>query len=257
MSRKFELRSVDTKVYMQVQVFKEEEVLAQHAASLLLEQVRKKPDSLFCLASGDTPRKTYRLFSSLAKKTAVDLSNCFFIGLDEWVGISPDNSGSCHFFLHENLFSLADISASKIHLFDGMSSALEAECKKMNDLIESKGGIDLLVVGVGMNGHIGFNEPGVSEHHLAHVVALDRTTQQVGQKYFTGETKLEKGITVGMAQCMAARTAFVLATGPRKAGIIHQVLSSEISMDIPATLFRKHPNAFIFLDEPAAENAPA
>src|SRR6476660_2684127 len=136
---------------------------------MIIECVQSKPGALLCFATGDSPKLAYRLFAEKVVKNKIDVSKCFIIGLDEWMGISPGNTGSCHWFLHEYLITPMDISSSQVHLFNAFAEDEAAEGKKIDQLIAAKGGVDLMVVGVGMNGHIGFNEPGTDIHSLAHV----------------------------------------------------------------------------------------
>ena len=127
---------------------------------------------MICLASGQTPRLTCKLFAEKALQQKIDLSRITFIGLDEWVGIPPENEGSCHYFFQHKIFEPLHFSPVTDYLFNAMSANLEKECQKMDKVIAEKGGIDLMIVGIGMNGHIGFNEPGVSFDNYSHVIDL-------------------------------------------------------------------------------------
>src|SRR5690606_17056187 len=204
-----------------------------------------------CLAAGDTPRLAYRLLSDIVQKEMIDCSGLTFIGLDEWIGIPSDNPGSCSHFLHTHLFGPLGIKHSQVRLFDVTQPDLVRECTSMNEYVRSKG-IDMMVVGVGMNGHIGFNEPGVREDLEAHVADLDDTTRAVGQKYFSTHTTLSKGITLGLRQMLQSRRVILMASGQKKAPIIRSALQGDISTDVPASLIRKHPNGRTILDEDAA-----
>lgn len=207
---------------------------------------------LICLATGDTPKLTYKLFCEKIIQENISLSHCTFIGLDEWLGIAPGNKGSCHYFLHQHIFSPLNIPASKIHLFNAFADDLEKECWQMDKLIGLHGGIDLIVAGVGMNGHIGFNEPCTSAESKSHVVQLSGTTTSVGQKYFDKKESLHSGITVGLSQVLSAKKILLMANGGHKAAIMKEVLDGEISEKVPASLVRRADNAILFLDEAAA-----
>jgi galactosamine-6-phosphate isomerase len=237
---------------MQTEIFENAELLAEKAASVIIDLLVRKPNAVLCLAGGETPRLTYGRLVGLVKNEKIDFSNVQFISLDEWVGIPPTNSGSCYYFLNETVFEPMDIRKEKIHFFNAMASELQEECKRINSIVRELGGIDLMLAGVGMNGHIGFNEPGIDPELFAHVVDLDKTTQEVGQKYFSERTPLSKGISLGMAQCMQSATVLLLATGSKKATIIRNALQENISTEIPASLIRKHKNAFAMLDRAAA-----
>jgi galactosamine-6-phosphate isomerase len=219
---------------------------------MILHQVLQKPNSVLCLAGGETPRLTYKHLILLVRKEKIEFSKVQFIGLDEWVGIPPSNTGSCYYFINDCVFEPLAIKKENIHFFNSMAGDLPAECERINSVVRKLGGIDLMLVGVGMNGHIGFNEPGVAPDLFAHVINLDSTTQEVGQKYFSASTPLSKGISLGMAQFMQSGTVLLLATGSKKAAIIRKALDENISVDVPASFVRSHQNSFVLLDRDAA-----
>ena len=237
---------------MQISVYRDYQTLSFQAAERIIEMIREKPGAVLCLAAGDTPRLTYDTLAARAASENIDFSQCIFVGLDEWVGIPPENEGSCHYFLQKHLFEPLRISSDQIHLFDALTSDLNDECRKMNQLISTLGGIDLMLVGIGMNGHIGFNEPGASPERYAHVVNLDEATQTVGQKYFRQPTVLQQGITLGLKHLLEARKVILIANGAKKAGVIKQTIEGPITPELPATILRMHPNSEVMLDEEAA-----
>lgn len=237
---------------MELTVFKDHHALSDHAANMILSLVRQKPNAVICLASGDTPRLTCALLAEKASRDKVDFTRCTFIGLDEWVGVPPENDGSCQYFFRNSLFKPLQIADSQIHLFDAMSTDLGQECRKMDEVIFANGGIDLIIVGVGMNGHIGFNEPGVSADLYSHVIDLEEETRTVGQKYFREAMTLAQGITLGLKHFMQARCAIVMANGAKKAGVILKAIEGEITMSMPASIIRNHSNGHLMLDEAAA-----
>ncbi|MEO6719905.1 MAG: glucosamine-6-phosphate deaminase [Ferruginibacter sp.] len=237
---------------MQLSIYKDYEELSHYAAAAIIDFVKTNPLAVLCFATGDSPRLTYKLIVEAAQAKKVDFSKCSFTALDEWVGISPENEGSCHHFLETNIFKPLQIEAANIHLFDALSDDLANECRKMDQLIQEKGGIDLMLVGVGMNGHIGFNEPGTLIDQYSHVVNLDDTTQKVGQKYFKEATQLKQGITLGLKHFLQSKKTIMLASDSKKAGIMKQVIKGEISTAVPASVIRMHLNAEIMIDEEAA-----
>jgi len=233
-------------------IYNDHNTLSLEVADRILRQVESKPDSVLCLAAGDTPRLAYELLAERAARQRIDFARCTFVALDEWLGISPDNEGSCTFFLRNNLFSPLRIAASQIHLFDPLATDPAKECRDMDAFILSKGGIDLMLVGVGMNGHVGFNEPGVPEGLYAHVTDLDATTRTVGQKYFHESTDLQQGITLGLRHLLESRTALLMASGVKKADVIRKALEGPVTTQVPASIIRKHRNGVTLLDEEAA-----
>lgn len=238
---------------MELEIFKDYEELSQRAADTIIDCIKNKPNAVLCLATGDTPKLTYKYLVEKISKDNIDVSGCTFIGLDEWVGISPQTAGSCHHFLQENIFRPLNIKAIKVHLFDAMSEDFAGECKKMNNAIVDHNGIDLMVVGVGMNGHIGFNEPGVAIDSYAHVIDLDETTRSVGQKkYFDVPVTIGRGITLGLQNFLEAKHAVMLANGVKKAPIIKATVEEPIGTKVPSTLIRMHKHSTLMIDEEAA-----
>src|SRR5688572_8362039 len=165
---------------------------------------------VLCMASGHTPGLTCDLLVKKLLDEQVDYSKITFLGLDEWVGLMPETEGSCHYFFQKKLFEPLRLLPSQYFLFNALTDNLNAECLKMDTLISEKG-IDIMLVGIGMNGHIGFNEPGTPFNSLSHVASLDETTRMTGQKYFQRQTQLEKGISIGLGQVLSSKKVFLLA----------------------------------------------
>lgn len=237
---------------MKLTIEKDYDGMSFHAARHVVNLVKSKPGAVICIAAGDTPKLTCDLIANIAKKENVDFSKVYFVSLDEWVGIPPENEGSCQYFLRTYLFKPLNFSEGQVHLFNALSKDLEKECTDMDKVIRDRGGIDLIIVGVGRNGHIGFNEPGIKFDRYSHVVDLDETTQTVGQKYFREETKLTQGITLGLQHLMEAKKAILIANGIKKAEVIKQTIEGEIGPEMPASIMRTHGNGEIIIDEEAA-----
>lgn len=237
---------------MQLEVYQTHEEQSQAAAELMVETIVNKPDALITLATGDSPKRAYQLFVEKVMEEGIDTSRLFFSGLDEWVDVKPTNPGSCHYFLHQYLFSPLKLVPTQYHLFSSSLATADQECRKMNEWISSRGGIDLMVVGVGVNGHIGFNEPGAGLDQEAHLAELEPITLQIGQKYFDGNTPIRNGLTLGLKQVMEARALLALANGEKKAAILQKALKGEISHQVPISLIRNHHKGIMMLDESAA-----
>lgn len=232
---------------MQYQVFKTYEELSEQTAQVVIDLIKEKPDATICVASGETPLLSFKKI--IEKSRNLDLSRVTFVALDEWVGIERSNSGSCGYFIEQNLIKPLGLQAHQIHYFDGMSLDLVSECAKMDEFVASHGGLDLIVVGVGINGHIGLNEPGSSFEFYAHVSQLAQMTIDVGQKYFSSTTALTQGITIGLKHVLEAKKAILIANGHKKGPIIDQLLATDITEDLPATVFKKHHNGLVWVDE--------
>ena len=237
---------------MRVNVFPGYEALSEKVASQVLDLVRSNPTAVICMASGDSPRRTCQLITERALGEKIDFSRATFIGLDEWVGIPPENEGSCHYFFKSLLLYPLNFSASQFRLFNALSPDLAGECAAMDKFILEKGGIDLMIVGIGMNGHIGFNEPGVSFDKYSHVAELDEMTTQVGQKYFKSAIALDRGITLGLKYLMESKKVILLANGKKKAEVIKRAVEGKVGNDFPASIIQQHADGIVTIDEEAA-----
>lgn len=236
---------------MQLKIYPDYESLSDQTANLIAEYVIKKPDSLICLASGHTPVGVFKALNQKRKAGKVDFSQCTFISLDEWLDIDPTDPGSCLAMLQRDCFDLLDIAPRQIQFFD-VKANLQAECGRINILIEKNGGLDVMLVGVGTNGHIGMNEPGTSFNTLAHVSQLADETIKVGQKYFDRATPLSRGITLGLQHLAGARLPIVMASGETKAQILAKALIGPSTETIPVSIVHQIKQGFIMLDQPAA-----
>jgi galactosamine-6-phosphate isomerase len=237
---------------MTTKIFSDYNALSQHTADEIIALVKQKPSAVICFASGSTPVGTCEWLVKKATKQNIDFSQATFVGLDEWVGIPKENTGSCYYFQHHYLFIPLQLRQAQTFLFDGMVKDLAAQCRQMDKAIAGKGGIDLMIVGIGMNGHIGFNEPGVDLNLLSHVISLHETTQTVGQKYFSGVTALSQGITLGLGHLMQTKKVILQANGVKKAVVIQQTVEGTVTADFPASIMQHHANSFVLIDEDAA-----
>jgi glucosamine-6-phosphate deaminase len=237
---------------MKVFVHTSYDEMCRTAADTIVNQVKLKPDSLFCLTSGDTPAGIYKHLVQYVNAGKVDFSSCYFVGLDEWVGMDKNDEGSCTNFLYESFFTPAAIDPTRMMVFDAKAPDLDASCTAMDDFIAAHGPLAIMLVGVGLNGHIGLNEPGASFSSYAHHSPLAAVTITVGQKYFKQQTELTEGITLGLKHLQDAKIAMLLASGIKKAPIIKQALQGDITEQLPASIFQTIPSAYVMLDADAA-----
>ncbi len=228
------------------------EGMSKQMADDLQRVLKDLPHPLLCTASGDSPAGLYKEIVNRAGQKELDASNWNFVGLDEWVGMNGDDEGSCRYHLDQQLFKPLQVSPERLCFFDGRVPDLTAECNRVEKFIQEHGGIDIAIVGLGMNGHVGMNEPGASPGLHAHVTDLDPLTIQVGQKYFKQQQQLSKGITLGIADLMEARHVFLVVSGSHKASIVKQVLQGPVTEKVPASLLLNHTNLNVYLDEQAA-----
>jgi glucosamine-6-phosphate isomerase len=229
------------------------EDLSRQAATDLTELMQTRKDPLVCVASGDSPAGLYKNLADKINKSELDISNWYFVGLDEWVGMNGSDEGSCRFHLNNQLFGPWQVANNKISFFDGRAKDLKKECTDAETFILQQGGIDVAILGLGLNGHVGMNEPGTSPSSRTHVTALDLITQQTGQKYFKEQQQLKEGITLGLATLMEAKYILLLVSGSHKAAIVKKILEGDISEDVPASLLRNHPGLRVYLDAEAAK----
>lgn len=237
---------------MKINVYENYELMSKKVSEYIIETVNKKPESLLCLAGGDTPLKTYKYLVEAYNNNEVNFSKCKFVGLDEWIGLSEETKGSCVEMLNKHLYSKLDLKDDQVCFFDGVASDLENECKRVDQFIFDNNGIDLMLLGLGMNGHLGFNEPNINPDLYCTVVNLDEVTTTVGVKYFDENIELKKGITIGMKHIFNSNIKIIMANGERKADIVKQVVEGKKTKEIPASLLVDEKSLDIFLDCEAA-----
>jgi glucosamine-6-phosphate isomerase len=213
-------------------------------------------EPLICPASGSTPEGLFRQITTLVNNNELDIHDWNFVGLDEWVGMNESDEGSCRYSMNDQLFSPAKVAASRICFFDGRAADLQKECDKAEEFVKQHGGIDIAILGLGMNGHIAMNEPGTDAAIRSHISDIALDTQQVGQKYFSSPKKITQGLTLGMATLMESRHVLLMVNGEKKASIVKEILTAPVSEALPATLFRQHPDLHFFLDKAAASSLP-
>ena len=222
------------------------EEMSIEASNHIIDVMQEQPESLFCFAGGDTPVRTLELLVEAHHEKKIDLTKAFYIGLDEWVGLDETDQGSCLYYMNKNLFIPADIPKEQIHFFDAKSDNLKNECNLANNFIMEHHGITLSLLGVGVNGHLGFNEPGTSFDSLSHVITLDGSTKTIGEKYFEQEIEINKGITLGIRQILDSEHIIVLASGESKREALSKLLQGEVTAQWPITSLNKHENCTVF-----------
>ncbi len=226
--------------------------LSHQAAIDLLSFIDKIPDPLICMASGDSPKGLYKNLFSIVDHESIDISGWNFLSLDEWLGMNGKDEGSCRFHLDRDFFELLGIAPNQITFFDGRAADPALECERVEKFITAKNGIDVTILGLGLNGHVGMNEPGTSINSRSHVAEIHPVTKDIGQKYFMEPKDLSGGLTLGIQTILESRLIMLLVSGDKKAGIVKEVLTDPISNERPASLLRNHPNLYVYLDEDAA-----
>lgn len=227
--------------------------LSLKTAEQIAAIISKKPDALLCFPAGETSVGTFKNLIELNRKGKISFRKCKIVGLDEWANIGVMKSENCFSFLKKHLFDHIDYSEENLCFFDGESSDLVKECIKTDNFIKKYGPIDMMLLGAGMNGHLGLNEPGTSFDLYSHIVDLAETTKTVGQKYFSGKVTLSRGVTLGLKYMMEAKTVILQLNGQRKAEVVRQLIDSEVSPAFPASAVKSHKNSYLLLDKEAAE----
>lgn len=232
-------------------VYPNYQVLSEETARQIAQIIAKKPEALLCFPAGETSLGTFAELVKMQRKGEINFSQCKIVGLDEWVHLGEMKKENCFHFLKKYLFDAIGISGENICFFNGEARDLEYECSLTDQFIKTNGGIDMMLLGVGMNGHIGLNEPGTSFDTYSHIVDLDKVTKRVAQKYFSENTRLSKGITLGMKNVMQTKAVLVQLSGQKKSPIVKRLLETEVTPAFPASVIKQHPNAFLLLDAEA------
>lgn len=237
---------------MSFAVLETEQELANVVADEICSLIQRKPNAQICIAAGHSSLGIFQTLTAAYQEGKVDFSMARFTAMDEWKGMNENTKGSCGDFLVQHFVSQVNFAEERICLVDGLASDLTAECKRIHDTIYHNGGLDYLVLGVGMNGHLALNEPGTPVDSGVHVTELDAVTKSVGKKYFTDAPSLEGGVTIGLGDMERAARKVLVVNGSKKAEIVKKIVESEASSSLPATLLKKWSNADIFCDREAA-----
>lgn len=237
---------------MEIVVAKSYEELSRMAAELVAEQVTIKPDSVIGLATGSTPLLMYQKITKIHKESGLSFAKVRSFNLDEYIGLSESNPNSYHHYMWENFFENVDIMKKNINLPDGNAKDIEEECRSYDRKIEASGGIDLQVLGIGKNGHIGFNEPDLYFEATTHRVKLDEDTISANSRFFNSIDDVPRyAISMGIKTIMKAKKVLLLANGGEKAEAVYNAIKGRITPDVPASILQLHQNVVVLLDESA------
>ncbi|HLR12977.1 MAG TPA: glucosamine-6-phosphate deaminase [Burkholderiaceae bacterium] len=239
-------------------VFPDTASIANYVGTLLADRIHGKPDVTLGLATGGTMEPVYRHFVQEVKTRHLDVSRVHTFNLDEYIGLAPDHPQSYAAYMQQRLFGQLPFNRAQCHVPNGQAANVEHYCDEYTRLIERCGGIDLQLLGVGTNGHIGFNEPGTPFDSHCHTVQLAEQTRIDNSRFFAEDELVPaSAITLGMADIMNAREILLLATGARKAATMQAYVEHEVTPDVPFTLLKRHARARIILDPEAAAHLPA
>ena len=236
------------------ETFENEQALAAALARRVADAIVRMPRIVLGLPTGRTPLAMYAELVRLTRAEQIDWSRVRTFNLDEFVGLGDSIPGSYRAFMQERLFAHVNILRENIGFLDGRARDLDAECVRYEAAIESAGGIDLVILGIGANGHIGFNEPAEILASRTHRVRLDQETRSGNALWFGGDISKvpHEALTMGMATILSAREVALMATGEPKAEAVCAMLEGGITTRLPASFLQLHPRVTVLLDEPAA-----
>lgn len=226
------------------------EELSSRAAAIICGQVALKPKCVLGLATGSSPLGTYEKIAEKNRAGEIDFSKVKTINLDEYVGLSGDHEQSYRYFMNNNLFKHINIDINNTYVPNGCATDIEAECKAYDSLIEGLGGIDIQLLGIGYDGHIGFNEPDTYFEKATHMVTLDRSTIEANSRFFASRNDVPvTAITMGMGGIMSAKRVLLIANGKGKRDIIEKAFFGPITPALPASILQLHPNLTVIYSE--------
>lgn len=223
------------------------------AARIFARQVRAKPSSVLGLATGSTPLALYRDLAGRHARGELDFAGVTTFNLDEYVGLAPAHPQSYTHFMREHFFSLVNVSPDRIHIPDGLARDIPAHCEAYEAAIRAAGGIDLQLLGLGTDGHIGFNEPSSSLASRTRLKTLTPATIRDNARFFGSPAEVPRHVvTMGVGTILEARTCVVLAFGGAKAGAVAATVEGPVTADVPASALQFHASCTLLIDEPAA-----
>jgi len=222
------------------------EEMSAFVAAACVNQLRDKPNSVFGLATGETPLGFYRALVDHFEQGDISLAEAVTFNLDEYVGLEPDNPASYRSYMEQHFFQHVDIRPENCHLPNGNAEDLLAECVRYEAKIAANGGVDLQILGIGVNGHIGFNEPGTAFSSKTHIVTLAESTRDQNARFFRSPDEMPRqAITMGIDTIMKAKKIILLASGEHKKTALKRLEADQISEDFPAAILRKHPHVTV------------
>ncbi|MDZ4815663.1 MAG: glucosamine-6-phosphate deaminase [Verrucomicrobiota bacterium] len=238
---------------MEVIIKQDAEAASLLGAKLVASVIRKNPSSVLGLATGSTPLKLYKNLIEFHKKEGLDFSSCTTFNLDEYVGLSPDHPSSYHYFMNENLFRHINVPQKQVHIPDGQTQDVPLHCLEYETKMRQAGGVDLQILGIGTDGHIGFNEPSSSLSSRTRIKTLTEKTLTDNASFFkSGETMPHHVLTMGIGTIMEAKSCLLLAFGEKKADIVAQMVEGPITSMVPASALQWHRSATVIVDEAAS-----
>lgn len=245
---------------MSIRIYREEnyEAMSRRAAEILAAEVIRRPDCVLGLATGSSPEGMYRYLVEWTKQGRLSFLQTRSVNLDEYKGLSPEHDQSYRYFMQDRFFNHIDILPENTRVPDGLSENVYEECAAYDEYIRSLGGVDLQVLGIGRNGHIGFNEPGDCFIKGTHVVDLAPSTIEANARFFARPDDVPRqALTMGIGNIMAARRILLVASGGEKAEAVRNTVNGPITPQCPGSILQLHPDVVLVVDAAAAQLLPA
>ncbi len=238
---------------MRVLVYDDAQTMSRAAATIIANEILSKENPVLGLATGSSPIETYKCLVEMYKDSVISFKNVRSFNLDEYVGLPIEHEESYHSFMKRNLFDHVDIEADAFHVPSGNTSDPTVEGHKYDQMIIESGGIDLQLLGLGQNGHIGFNEPDTSFSRGTHLVNLSENTIEANSRFFSSIDEVPKqAISMGILSIMNAKKILLIATGKNKSEAVKKMLEGEIDPSCPASILQTHKDVVVLLDREAA-----
>lgn len=235
---------------MRIVKFENYDEMSAFVADIIASQIKLKPESVIGLATGSTPVGAYKKLIEMNKNKEVDFSKCTTFNLDEYYPIAKSNNQSYDYFMKEQLFNHVNIDKSRINIPNGEAADAEAECKAYDEKIDAIGGIDLQLLGLGENGHIGFNEPDSALVPGTHLTGLTQSTIEANSRFFNSADEVpKKALTMGVGTILKAKKIIIAINGQKKLAALNKILEGNIDTSCPATLLNLHSDVVIAYSE--------
>ena len=242
---------------MKIYKAKDYKDMSRKAANIISAQVIMKPNCVLGLATGSTPIGTYDQLVEWYNKGDLDFSEVTTVNLDEYKGLPRTNDQSYYYFMHQHLFDRVNIDPERTNVPNGMEPDAEKECGRYEELIRSLGGVDLQLLGLGHNGHIGFNEPGEAFEKETHCVDLTESTIEANKRFFASADDVPKqAYTMGIGTIMQAKKILIIVSGEDKADIVRDAFFGPVTPQVPASILQMHSDVTLVADEAALSKIP-
>ena len=242
---------------MQIYRAKDYEDMSRKAANIIASQVVLKPDCVLGLATGSTPIGAYKNLVEKYEQGDLDFSQVTTVNLDEYKGLPRENDQSYYYFMHDNLFDHVNVKPENTHLPDGTKEDSDEECARYEELIRTLGGQDLQLLGLGHNGHIGFNEPDAIFEKATHCVDLQESTIEANKRFFASADDVPKqAYTMGIGTIMQAKKILVVVSGEDKADTVAKAFFGPVTPEVPASILQFHKDVILVADEAVLSKVP-